>query len=59
MYRPSLVKLYVLFSTQALEYLKLMVQFKDFGFQDEKLFEALKKSECDSNKALDILTCAG
>ena len=47
------------FFQQAVEFLKLIVQFKELGFHEEKIFEALKKSECDSNKTLDILTCAG
>lgn len=46
-------------TTKAKKFLSLIAQFKELGFQEEKIFDALKKSECDSNKTLDILTCAG
>ena len=45
--------------TKAKEFLKLIVQFKEFGFREDRIFDALKKTECDGDKALDILTCAG
>ncbi|XP_046861221.1 ubiquitin-associated protein 1-like isoform X2 [Xenia sp. Carnegie-2017] len=43
---------------KAKEFLKLIVKFKELGFEENKVFEALKKSECDDNKTLDILTNA-
>ena len=43
---------------QAEIFLNLLSQFKELGFPEEKIFDALKKSEGDSNKTLDILTCA-
>ncbi|XP_028407115.1 ubiquitin-associated protein 1-like [Dendronephthya gigantea] len=45
--------------TKAVEILKLQQQFRVLGFEGDKVFEAIKKSECNRDKALDILISAG
>ena len=41
---------------QAKEYVKLLGQFKELGFSDDKIQEALINSNLDENKTLDVLT---
>ena len=58
-YKLIIACVYTFLFLQAEIFLNLLSQFKELGFPEEKIFDALKKSEGDSNKTLDILTCAG
>ena len=44
------------FFWQAKEYIKLLGQFKELGFSEDKIQEALINSSLDENKTLDVLT---